>query len=191
MDDRTAHLGMPGATRPEGTAGHAPSGVPEGVDSPWVQSQGSGEERRGGGRASASGLLNSVKRQAASQLNAQKDRASDQLDRIANQVRQSTQRLRQDRHDAVAVALERAVDGLERFAAGLRDRDLDDILADLERFGRRRPGLFLGSSFAAGLMLARFAKASNASYSHGRGGGRMSSSFSRPGPADAVGRESQ
>lgn len=147
-----------------------------------------------GEQESQKGLLGSVKEKTTSQLNTQKARATEQLDQIASNVRRSTERLRAERHDVVATALERAVDQLERFSAQLRDRDMDELLADLERFGRRRPALFLGTSFAAGLMLARFAKASNdaAPPRGGRGsggGGRLSGTFNRPGPADAVGRE--
>jgi hypothetical protein len=102
----------------------------------------------------------SVKSKAASQLNAQKRRATDQLDNFTASLRQSTQQLREEHHDAVAALLERGVSELERFTTTLRDRDVNEFFADLERFGRRQPVLFLGSTFAAGLLLARFAKAS-------------------------------
>ena len=131
------------------------------------------------------GFVGSVKEKAKSQLNAQKSRATDQLDSFAQSVRQSTRRLRDERHDAVAAMLERGVDELERFAARLRDRDIDEFLADLERFGRRQPALFLGSSLAAGLLLARFAKASDADARLGGGAPRTgrsrSNPFNRPG----------
>jgi hypothetical protein len=140
------------------------------------------------------GFAGSVKEKAKSQLNAQKSRATDQLDSFAQSVRQSTRRLRDERHDAVAAVLERGVDELERFAARLRDRDIDEFLADLERFGRRQPALFLGSSLAAGLILARFAKASDADAARFGGGGSARSgrsrynSFKRPG-GDFTGQE--
>jgi hypothetical protein len=195
MEDNFAQSGRPvGSGTGDAPAGGAATGGPAGVDSPWVQTSRSPGDGHPAGRARS--LLHSAKEQAASQLNAQKNRATDQLDQIAGQVRRSTQRLREERHDIVAVALERAVDGLERVSAQLRARDVDDLLADLERFGRQRPALFIGSSFAAGIVLARFAKASNTSSSSSRHarrepGGRTSTSFNRPGPADAIGRESQ
>jgi hypothetical protein len=104
-------------------------------------------------------FLGSVKSKASTQLNAQKLRATDQLDNFTASLRQSTQQLREEHHDAVAALLERGVAELERFTTTLRERDVNEFIADLERFGRRQPVLFLGSTFAAGLLLARFAKA--------------------------------
>jgi hypothetical protein len=159
---------------------------------PGIQGGEPGE--RAGQDGTRRGFLGSVREKTTSQLNARKARATDQLDEIAGNVRRSTRRLREEHHDVVAAALERAVDQIERFSADLRSRDMDELLADLERFGRQRPALFLGSSFAAGLLLARFAKASDEESFRSRqrpGGGRSSAPFNRPGPADAVGRENQ
>lgn len=136
------------------------------------------------------GVLNAVKNTATSQLNAQKSRATDQLDRIAENVRQSTRRLREEQHGAVAAVLERGADELERLTASLRDRDIDDFMRDLEGFARRQPALFLGSSLAAGLLLARFAKAGERQ-DGGRYGRRApggESRFGRPG-SEFIGQE--
>jgi len=127
------------------------------------------------------GILHSVKNTATSQLNAQKSRATDQLDRIAENVRQSTRRLRDEQHDAVAAVLERGADELERLTDTLRQRDLDDFLRDLEAFARRQPALFIGSSLAAGVLLARFAKAGDAGSGSRAYGRRESSRFGRTG----------
>lgn len=108
----------------------------------------------------SSRLFGSVKQKATSQLNAQKYRATDELDQIAQTVRDSTARLRTEHHDIVAQVVERAADQLERFAGHLRDRDIGELLAEVEQFGRRQPALFIGSTFAAGLLAARFLKAS-------------------------------
>ena len=136
------------------------------------------------------GVLNAVKNTATSQLNAQKSRATDQLDRIAENVRQSTRRLREEQHGAVAAVLERGADELERLTATLRDRDIDDFMRDLEGFARRQPALFLGSSLAAGLLLARFAKAGERG-DGGRYGRRARGNeprFGRPG-SEFIGQE--
>ena len=195
MDPDSTRPGRPATagTGPEAGAGFGePRRDLESLDVPVPGSEPSGGV---GETRSQGGLLGSVKQKTTSQLNAQKVRASSQLDEIAGNVRRSTERLRSQRHDVVAAALERGVDQLERFSAQLRDRDVDELLSDLERFGRRRPALFIGSSFVAGLLLARFAKASGDDSSRSDrdrpGGGRMSGSFNRPGPGDAVGRESQ
>jgi len=136
----------------------------------------SDETLEGRRRDKSRGLVGSAKEKATSQLNAQKARATHQLDNIAQSVRRSTRKLRDENHEAVAAVLERGVNELERFTSTLRERDIDDFLADLEQFGRRQPVLFLGTSLVAGVLLARFAKASD-----GGSAGRLPGRSSRPG----------
>ena len=45
--------------------------------------------------------------------------------------------------------------------AQISRRQLNGLVRDAETFARRRPDVFLGVSFLAGLLLARFLKASN------------------------------
>jgi len=136
----------------------------------------SSERVEGRGRDKARRLAGSVKEKATSQLNVQKARATDQLDNIARSVRQSTRKLRDENHDAVAAVLERGVNEMERWTTTLRERDVNEFLADIEQFGRRQPALFLGTSLLAGVLLARFAKASD-----GESAGRFAGRSSRPG----------
>jgi hypothetical protein len=135
------------------------SSMGPGLSSPLGPVEYADQAVEGGYEGTSRSFLGSVKSKAASQLNAQKLRATDQLDNFTASLRESTQQLRDEHHDAVAALLERGVAELERFTTTLRERDVNEFIADLERFGRRQPVLFLGSSFAAGLLLARFAKA--------------------------------
>jgi hypothetical protein len=107
-----------------------------------------------------SGILNQVRDKAASQLNEQKARATQSLGSVAQAVRQSTHQLREQQHDTVAQFVERAADQIERFSNHLRDRDLNELVGEAQRFARQQPAVFIGSSFAAGLLAARFIKAS-------------------------------
>jgi uncharacterized membrane protein len=138
----------------------AASSMGPGLGSPLGPAEYADGRMEGGFDEAPGGFLHSVKRNATSQLNAQKRRATDQLDNFTATLRESTQQLRDERHDAVATLLERGVAELERLTTTLRERDINEFIADVERFGRRQPALFLGSSFVAGLLLARFAKAS-------------------------------
>ena len=120
-----------------------------------------GSGRRGGdGDQQTSGILNQVRDKAASQLNEQKTRATDSLGSVAQAVRQSTHHLREQQYDTVAQFVERAADQIERFSNHLRERDLNDLVQEAQRFARQQPAVFIGSSFAAGMLAARFIKAS-------------------------------
>jgi hypothetical protein len=121
---------------------------------------GSSYGRGGNTEGQTSGILNQVREKAASQLNEQKTRATDSLGNVAQAVRQSTQHLRDQQYDTVAQFVERAADQIERFSNHLRQRDLNDLVSEAQRFARQQPGVFIGSSFAAGMLAARFIKAS-------------------------------
>jgi len=118
---------------------------------------GPGEQRPG------SRLIEQVKDKATSQLYSQKERATAGLGSVADAVRQTGRQLRDQRHDAVAEMVEGAAAQLERFSNHLKDRNLDDLVNDAQRLARQQPALFIGSSFAAGLLAARFIKASSPS----------------------------
>lgn len=115
------------------------------------------EQRNSTGGA---GLMDRVKQSAASQLDTQKDRATDGLDSVAQAVRQSGQHLRDQQHDTIAQYIEQAADQLERFAGRLKDRNVGDLAREAQELARRRPALFIGSAFALGLLGARFLKSS-------------------------------
>jgi hypothetical protein len=127
-----------------------------------------GESAGGAGR-----IVDQVKEKAAAQLHAQKQRATDGLGSVASAVRQTTERLRADQHDTVAAFVERAADQIERFSNHLRDRDLNELVDEAQRFARQQPAVFIGSSFAAGLLAARFIKASRPDYRDDRGYGSV------------------
>jgi hypothetical protein len=107
------------------------------------------------------GLVDKVKASAASQLGAQKDRATDGLGSVAQAVRQSSQQLRDQQHDTIAQYIEQAADQLERFTTRLKDRNIGDLAREAQHLARRRPALFIASAFALGLLGARFMKSSS------------------------------
>jgi hypothetical protein len=105
-------------------------------------------------------LMNTVKQRATAQLDTQKTRATDGLSVIAGAVRRTTEQLRNEQHDGIAEYVDRAADQIEHFSAGLRDKDVNELLQDARQFARRQPALFIGGSFAVGLLTARFLKSS-------------------------------
>jgi ElaB/YqjD/DUF883 family membrane-anchored ribosome-binding protein len=111
-----------------------------------------------------SGLAGRVRERANAQLTQQKDRATDGLGSVAQAVRQSTQQLRNQRHETIAQYVEQAADRLEKLSMRLKDKNVSEILDDAQRFARQRPALFIGSAFAIGLLGARFLKSSSPEY---------------------------
>ena len=114
-----------------------------------------------GETGTAAGLMDRVRDGATSQLTTQKGRVTDSLTSLAQAVRQSTESLRSDQQPAVAQYVESAAGQLEHLSNRLRDRDVKDLVQDAQEFARRRPAIFVGAAFAAGLLAARFMKSSS------------------------------
>jgi hypothetical protein len=110
---------------------------------------------------SSSGIVGKVRERATAQLSTQKDRATDGLGTIAQAVRQTTGQLRENQQDMVAQYVEKAADQIERLSNTLREKDVNELLQDAQRLARRQPALFIGGSFAVGLLAARFLKSSS------------------------------
>ena len=105
-------------------------------------------------------LMDQAKEQAKPALQSQKERAAGTLGTTADALRKTGQHLREQDQDNVAQYIEQAAERVERFGSYLRGRQVDELVADAERFARRQPGLFIGGAFALGLVAARFLKSS-------------------------------
>jgi hypothetical protein len=110
--------------------------------------------------AGTTGLMDKVRDGAVSQLNTQKDRATDRFGSVVQAVRQSTQQLREQQHDSIADYVDQAAGQLERFSNTLKEKNVSELLDEAQRFARRNPALFIGGAFALGLVSARFFKSS-------------------------------
>jgi hypothetical protein len=91
----------------------------------------------------------------------QKDQAADRLGGVAGAIRDVGNRLEQDQAAGFGQYAMRAADQVDRLSQYLRDRDLNTFFRDTETFARRHPDVFLGGTFLAGLLLARFLKSSS------------------------------
>jgi hypothetical protein len=104
----------------------------------------------------------------------QKDGVASRLDGVAAALRHTALTLEEGNLDAeLGRYAARAARQVDRLSSYLRDADLRDLARDTADFARRRPELFLGGTFLAGLALARFLKSSGrehhpSSYSSGR-----------------------
>lgn len=100
-----------------------------------------------------------------SRLDAQKQRAADSLSSIAQSLRSSGQQL-EGQPAGVGGYVQRAADQVDDLAYYLRERDVSEIVDQVENFARRQPGLFLGTAFGLGVLGARFLKSSRRNLVH-------------------------
>ena len=109
---------------------------------------------------SCTGMVDRVRHTAAAQLTTQKTRATEALGSVAVALRQSSQPLRDHNQVTLADYAGRAADQLEQLSTRVRERDLTELMDDVNRFARRQPALFVGAAFAVGALAARFLKSS-------------------------------
>ncbi|WP_176225426.1 hypothetical protein [Methylomagnum ishizawai] len=78
---------------------------------------------------------------------------------MADALRRTAQNLDSEQRPASAQWVGRAADSLDRIAGNLSPQDARALLGQVEDYARQHPGLFFGGSVAAGVVLARFLKA--------------------------------
>jgi hypothetical protein len=101
----------------------------------------------------------------------QKDQAANKLGSLAGALREAANKLNEGEESGdFGRYADQAAQQVDKLSTYLRDNDLSGFVRDTENFARRRPDLFLGTTFLAGLMLARFLKASSTSQDTGYDG---------------------
>ena len=98
-----------------------------------------------------------------------KDQAANRLGGLAGALRDTANKLQEDDASGFGKYADQAAEQVDRFSRYLKDNDLRGFVRDTEAVARRHPDLFLGGTFLAGLVLARFLKSSAPERS---GGGR-------------------
>ena len=88
-----------------------------------------------------------------------KTRAAETLSGVASTLLSSSAQLREQNQEGASRAIERAAEGVERFASYLQDTDVDDVVEQVHEFARRQPAAFIGGAFALGFIASRFLKA--------------------------------
>jgi hypothetical protein len=87
--------------------------------------------------------------------------AGQQASSVADAFRQSAQQLRQDGKEGVAKPVEQVADRVQSAGSWLERSSGDDILREVEDFGRRKPLAVLAGGAIAGFALSRLLKASS------------------------------
>jgi hypothetical protein len=94
-------------------------------------------------------------------VNEQKDRLAEIVEKYGQTAKAASEKLDQEGHAALANRAGEMAKRLDRASTYLRDKNLSEIYYDAEHFTRRRPEIVFGMMFAAGLVAARFLKASD------------------------------
>jgi len=97
--------------------------------------------------------------QITSRLDDQKLRAADTLSGVAENLR-NTSRQFEGMPDGLTQYIDQAADRVEDVARYLHDREVAEIVDQVEELARRQPAVFLGGAFALGILGARFLKSS-------------------------------
>jgi hypothetical protein len=94
------------------------------------------------------------------QVDARSTQAGEQVGSVSEAMRSMGEQLRGQGNDLPAQLAQQAADRVEQLGRYLREADADQILSDVEDFGRRQPWVVAALGLAAGLAAARFIKAS-------------------------------
>jgi len=111
--------------------------------------------------------------QVESGLTRGKSQAAAALSGVAQALLQSAQPLHAQHQAAVGRYVERAAAQVLRASNYLQNTEVHEIVDGAERAARRQPALFLGGTFALGLLGARFFKNSRREHRHQQSGTQM------------------
>jgi hypothetical protein len=96
-----------------------------------------------------------------SEVDRRSTEAGDQAGSAAQALRQASNQLRQDGNEPVARGMEQVAQRVESAGSWLRDSDGDQILREVEDFGRRNPLAVIAGGLALGFAASRLLKASS------------------------------
>jgi hypothetical protein len=91
-----------------------------------------------------------------------KQETAEKLSNLAAALRDAARRLEQRDRGGLVTYADHWAAQVEKASSYLREHELSDLVHDFEGFARRRPELFLGGTFVAGVLAARFLKSSGA-----------------------------
>jgi ElaB/YqjD/DUF883 family membrane-anchored ribosome-binding protein len=104
-----------------------------------------------------------TREQLRSQINSRSTQMGKQLSSTAQAVRRAGGQLREEGKEGPAKIVEGLAERGERLGSYLTRVDGDQLLRDIEDFGRKQPWLFVGGSAVVGFLASRFLKASSGS----------------------------
>lgn len=103
----------------------------------------------------ASNLSRGIRSESRSVIVEQLHSVSDKLDNFAKVLSETAVRLRETGSSTIADMVKAGSEGMECVSSDIRDSSAKGLIGQVEKFGRNRPGIFLGITVAAGLFLWR------------------------------------
>jgi len=119
-----------------------------------------GESAANAARKAASTAKREAKRQADSVYDSASSSAARTANETSNVLDDAAASLERSGHETLSQAAAGLADRVRDLSAYLKDRKLEDCMADARRLAQRNPALFIGGGIALGFALSRFFKAS-------------------------------
>ena len=119
-------------------------------------------------KAKASQTFEEAQRQGKSHLDAQKDKAVEQVEKLSDALGQASARLRDEGQPSLATYTDQVASSMTSLAEKFRERSVDDLIRETKNLARREPALFLAGSVALGFAISRFFKASSTDQESGQ-----------------------
>jgi vacuolar-type H+-ATPase subunit H len=128
------------------------------VDTVVDKAQDKAEQVGNEAKQQAKRVASQVTEQAKSSAETRKREVAEDLGSVADAVRQTTYEA--ETNPTIMEYGQKVADQIEGVSSYLNEHDVEDILADVEDFGRRKPAVFLGGAFMLGLVVGRFLRSS-------------------------------
>jgi hypothetical protein len=146
------------------------------------QAQEKAQEVTGEAQEKARDAANKAQEGLRRQINDRSAHAGERVTGTAQDLRSVGEELRKQGKDTPAKAADRAAQQTEKVGAYLKEKEPDQMLQDVEDFGRQRPWAVLAGGVALGIVAARFLKASSRSRYQQRTGATARASQPLPPP---------
>ncbi|HEX6781866.1 MAG TPA: hypothetical protein VF125_07535 [Solirubrobacterales bacterium] len=114
------------------------------------------------------------------QIDDRSTQAGERVAGTAGDLRSVGEELRKQGKESPAKLVDRAAEETEKVGSYLKEKGPDEMLEDVEEFGRRRPWAVLAGGVAVGVLAARFLKASSRNRYQQRNGAGAPTRSPRP-----------
>lgn len=114
-------------------------------------------------------IVEQVKHEGQAFVAGRRELLAEQLTNVSSAIRRAADKLHDTDSEFIAAHVDRAADAIDDVGRYIEEKDLPDVIEDASVIARRRPVLFIGGMFLAGIAASRFLKAAAAAQSGRRG----------------------